>query len=99
MMLLGKIIAVTGAASGIGARTAEVCASLGADVIGIDRVAHAKPVRQKRRAEEQWVRVERGQRPRPRGQIRDDERNQQSRCTATRKIDHGIPLSSDLQLR
>ena len=37
MMLLGKIIAVTGAASGIGARTADVCASLGADVIAIDR--------------------------------------------------------------
>lgn len=37
MMLMGKIIAVTGAASGIGARTADVCASLGADVIAIDR--------------------------------------------------------------
>jgi len=36
-MLLGKIVAVTGAASGIGARTADVCASLGADVIAIDR--------------------------------------------------------------
>ena len=37
MMLLGKIIAVTGAASGIGARTADVCASLGAEVIDIER--------------------------------------------------------------
>lgn len=37
MMLLGKTIAVTGAASGIGARTAEVCANFGADVITIDR--------------------------------------------------------------
>lgn len=37
MMLLGKIIAVTGAASGIGARTADMCASLGADVIAVDR--------------------------------------------------------------
>lgn len=36
-MLLGKIIAVTGAASGIGARIADMCASLGADVIAIDR--------------------------------------------------------------
>lgn len=36
-MLLGKIIAVTGAASGIGARIADLCASLGADVIAIDR--------------------------------------------------------------
>jgi NAD(P)-dependent dehydrogenase (short-subunit alcohol dehydrogenase family) len=35
-MLLGKTIVVTGAASGIGARTAAVCAGLGADVIGID---------------------------------------------------------------
>lgn len=36
-MLLGKIIAVTGAASGIGARIADVCTSLGADVIAVDR--------------------------------------------------------------
>jgi NAD(P)-dependent dehydrogenase (short-subunit alcohol dehydrogenase family) len=36
-MLAGKIIAVTGATSGIGARTADMCASLGADVIAIDR--------------------------------------------------------------
>jgi NAD(P)-dependent dehydrogenase (short-subunit alcohol dehydrogenase family) len=36
MMLLGK---VTGAASGIGAYTASLCASLGADVIAIDRNA------------------------------------------------------------
>jgi NAD(P)-dependent dehydrogenase (short-subunit alcohol dehydrogenase family) len=36
MMLLGKTIAVTGSASGIGARTAELCAQLGADVIGVD---------------------------------------------------------------
>ena len=37
MMLLGKTIVVTGSASGIGARTAELCAQLGADVIGVDR--------------------------------------------------------------
>ena len=37
MILLGKTIVVTGAASGIGARTAEVCTQLGAEVIGIDR--------------------------------------------------------------
>jgi NAD(P)-dependent dehydrogenase (short-subunit alcohol dehydrogenase family) len=37
MMLLGKVLAITGAASGIGARTAQTCASLGADVIAIDR--------------------------------------------------------------
>jgi NAD(P)-dependent dehydrogenase (short-subunit alcohol dehydrogenase family) len=36
MMLLGKTIVVTGAASGIGARTAELCAHLGAEIIGID---------------------------------------------------------------
>jgi NAD(P)-dependent dehydrogenase (short-subunit alcohol dehydrogenase family) len=36
MMLLGKTIVVTGAASGIGARAAEICAQLGADVIGVD---------------------------------------------------------------
>ncbi|MEP7240674.1 MAG: SDR family NAD(P)-dependent oxidoreductase, partial [Devosia sp.] len=36
-MLLGKIIVVTGVASGIGARTAEMCAQMGADVIGVDR--------------------------------------------------------------
>jgi NAD(P)-dependent dehydrogenase (short-subunit alcohol dehydrogenase family) len=35
-MLFGKTIVVSGAASGIGARTVEVCARLGADVIGID---------------------------------------------------------------
>jgi NAD(P)-dependent dehydrogenase (short-subunit alcohol dehydrogenase family) len=37
MMLLGKTIVVTGVASGIGARTAELAATFGADVIGIDR--------------------------------------------------------------
>lgn len=36
-MLFGKCIVITGAASGIGARTAEVCTQLGAAVIGIDR--------------------------------------------------------------
>ncbi|HEX4296859.1 MAG TPA: SDR family NAD(P)-dependent oxidoreductase, partial [Devosia sp.] len=36
-MLFGKCIVITGAASGIGARTAEVCTQLGAEVIGIDR--------------------------------------------------------------
>lgn len=35
-MLFGKVIVVTGAASGIGAHTARLCANLGADVIGID---------------------------------------------------------------
>ena len=35
-MLFGKTIVVTGVASGIGARTAELCAHLGADIIGID---------------------------------------------------------------
>ena len=36
-MLFGKTIVMTGVASGIGARAAELAASLGADVIGIDR--------------------------------------------------------------
>jgi NAD(P)-dependent dehydrogenase (short-subunit alcohol dehydrogenase family) len=36
-MLFGKTIVITGCASGIGARTAEFCSQLGADVIGIDR--------------------------------------------------------------
>lgn len=35
-MLFGKTIVVTGVASGIGARTAELAGQLGADVIGID---------------------------------------------------------------
>lgn len=37
MMLLGKTIVVTGVASGIGAATAALAQSLGADVIGVDR--------------------------------------------------------------
>jgi NAD(P)-dependent dehydrogenase (short-subunit alcohol dehydrogenase family) len=44
MMLLGKTIVVTGSASGIGARVAEVCASLGADVIGVDRNPGGPPL-------------------------------------------------------
>ena len=36
-MLFGKTIVITGVASGIGARTAELAATLGADVIGVDR--------------------------------------------------------------
>ncbi len=43
-MLLGKTILVTGVASGIGARTAELAMASGADVIGIDRRAPASPV-------------------------------------------------------
>ena len=35
-MLYGKTIVITGVASGIGARAAELAAHLGADVIGID---------------------------------------------------------------
>ena len=35
-MLFGKTIVITGAASGIGARTAELAAHMGADVSGID---------------------------------------------------------------
>lgn len=37
MMLFGKTVAITGVASGIGRRTAELAAQMGADVIGIDR--------------------------------------------------------------
>ena len=44
-MLFGKTIVVTGVASGIGARTAELCAHLGADIIGIDvREPPARPL-------------------------------------------------------
>ncbi|MEZ2330263.1 coniferyl-alcohol dehydrogenase [Mesorhizobium sp. RCC_202] len=35
-MLFGKTIVITGVASGIGARTAELAGQLGADVIGVD---------------------------------------------------------------
>ncbi|REG27438.1 NAD(P)-dependent dehydrogenase (short-subunit alcohol dehydrogenase family) [Paracoccus versutus] len=37
MMLFGKTVAITGVASGIGRRTAELATQMGADVIGIDR--------------------------------------------------------------
>jgi NAD(P)-dependent dehydrogenase (short-subunit alcohol dehydrogenase family) len=43
-MLFGKTILVTGAASGIGARTAEFLGACGADVIGIDMRAPAAPM-------------------------------------------------------
>ena len=43
-MLFGKTILVTGVASGIGARTAELAATLGADVIGVDVRVPAQPV-------------------------------------------------------
>ena len=43
-MLFGKTILVTGVASGIGARTAELAAVLGADVIGVDVIVPAQPV-------------------------------------------------------
>ena len=35
-MLFGKTILVTGVASGIGARTAELAGQMGADIIGVD---------------------------------------------------------------
>ena len=35
-ILFGKTILITGVASGIGARTAELAGQLGADVIGVD---------------------------------------------------------------
>jgi NAD(P)-dependent dehydrogenase (short-subunit alcohol dehydrogenase family) len=43
-MLFGKTIAVTGIASGIGARTAEFLAQCGADIIGIDMRAPTTPI-------------------------------------------------------
>ncbi len=43
-MLFGKTILVTGVASGIGARTAELASQLGADVIGVDLRPPARPV-------------------------------------------------------
>jgi len=43
-MLFGKTILITGVASGIGARTAELAGQLGADVIGVDVREPAGPV-------------------------------------------------------
>lgn len=43
-MIFGKTLLVTGAASGIGRRTAELAAQLGADVIGVDLNAPSAPV-------------------------------------------------------
>jgi len=43
-MLFGKTILITGVASGIGARTAELAGQLGADVIGVDVRGPAGPV-------------------------------------------------------
>jgi NAD(P)-dependent dehydrogenase (short-subunit alcohol dehydrogenase family) len=42
-MLIGKTILITGVASGIGARTAELAGQLGADVIGVDVREPAAP--------------------------------------------------------
>ncbi len=42
-MLFGKTVLVTGAGSGIGARTAELALQMGADVIGVDLRAPAQP--------------------------------------------------------
>jgi len=42
-MLMGKTILITGVASGIGARTAELAGQLGADVIGVDVREPATP--------------------------------------------------------
>lgn len=43
-MLFGKTIVITGAASGIGARAAELAGQLGADVIGLDLHQPAVPM-------------------------------------------------------
>jgi NAD(P)-dependent dehydrogenase (short-subunit alcohol dehydrogenase family) len=43
-MLFGKTIVVTGASSGIGAKTAELAGQLGADVIGLDMRRPAAPM-------------------------------------------------------
>ncbi len=43
-MIFGKTIVITGAASGIGQRTAELAADLGADVYAVDMNAPATPV-------------------------------------------------------
>jgi NAD(P)-dependent dehydrogenase (short-subunit alcohol dehydrogenase family) len=43
-MLFAKTIVVTGVSSGIGARTAELLAQLGADVVGVDIKARSAPL-------------------------------------------------------
>ncbi len=43
-MLFGKTILITGVASGIGARTAELALAAGADVIGVDQRVPAAPM-------------------------------------------------------
>jgi NAD(P)-dependent dehydrogenase (short-subunit alcohol dehydrogenase family) len=43
-MLLGKTIVVTGISSGIGARIGELATALGADVVGVDIRAPARPL-------------------------------------------------------
>jgi len=43
-MLLGKTIVITGISSGIGARVGELAMALGADVIGVDVYAPARPL-------------------------------------------------------
>lgn len=42
-MLLGKTLVITGVASGIGARTAQLALAQGAEVIGVDRKVPASP--------------------------------------------------------
>lgn len=46
MMLFGKTLVITGVASGIGRRTAELALQLGAEVIGIDRTRPDQPLGQ-----------------------------------------------------
>lgn len=60
-MLFGKTILVTGVASGIGARTAELASQLGADVIGVDiqprrarSATSSRPMSARRRASPGW---------------------------------------------
>ena len=58
------------------------------NVVGVDRVAKAEPVGEQRGAEQQRIRVERAERPRPRGEVGETSASEQSRGAAAQQLDH-----------